>query len=278
MNSKLIAVPLMVIAIALLYAVWEIDESYSWYLAIVILLLAVVYIMAPQIDWFFSKKQPPLLDEGARKFLLRHSRFFRELPIEGKKQFEQRISLWIESREWRAQNLDEVPEDVKVVIAAGAVETFWPHGDEYLLPDYEQSVLFMGPFPTPQHHAWHASESFAEDGVLLFSVDHLLRAFVEPHHFLRLDLYEMSGLLLQKHPEIRLPSVPDLKTALARVSGFPHDRVEAFLGLPITDLAPLAVAYFLQFPEKFRQELPELHRYLEGKAGHERGALRLTTV
>lgn len=276
MNSKLIAVPLMVIAVALLYAVWEIDESYSWYLAVVILLLAVVYIMAPQIDWYFSKKQPALLDEGARKFLLRHSRFFQELPIEGKKQFEQRISLWIESREWRAQNLDEVPEDVKVVIAAGAVETFWPHGDDYLLPDYEQVVLFMGPFPTPQHHAWHASETFAEDGVLLFSVDHLLRAFVEPHHFLRLDLYETSGLLLQKRPDIKLPPIADQANVLARISRFPHDRVEAFLGLPIENLDQLTLSYFLQFPENFRDELPVVYRYLEGKAGHERGALRLT--
>ena len=247
MNANILAAPFVLVAAALLYFVMEGRDELALWLAGTILILAVIYILAPQINWYFQKKQPPPLPDGARRFLLQNSRFFQGLSNEDKRRFEERAGLWMNARNWQAQNLESVPEDIKLTICEAALQVWWDD-ENWLLDDFEQVVLFMGPFPTPQHHAWHASETEFEDKTWLFSVDHLLRAFVEPHNFPRLDLYEMCKTYLAKHPSRPFPE--PTRAELEQLSGFPHGRVEAFLGLPITDLRPLAMAYRLQFADR----------------------------
>ena len=263
MLSRYLYIPPVVGAVAcLLTAAITKEYNYAIYAVPCVVGLAVVYILSPQIDWWWYQSHPPELPPVLRHLINTKLPFYQDLSVEDKTRFRNRMAMYMEANEFMAQGMDDVvPPDVKGIAAATAVQLTFGHED-YLLNPFEHIVIYPHPFPSPQHpDQWHVCEHFEEDGVIMFSAEQLVPGFLEPHRFLNIGLYEYARVFKHCHPAVHFPEINDSHwPALELVSGFPKEKTIQYIGLKEIDLTALATVYYLCFGERFREQLPVEYR------------------
>ncbi|MDV7398627.1 zinc-dependent peptidase, partial [Arthrospira platensis SPKY1] len=109
-----------------------------------------------------DRRNPPELDPAVRRLLNLRSAYYNKLSAEQKTRFRERLALFAMATDFKPQAMDNVPEDVKAVVAYYGVMLTLPL-DDFLLPPFENVAIYKGPFPSPQLEQWHISETFAED-------------------------------------------------------------------------------------------------------------------
>lgn len=258
MFSRLIAIPFILLTLFFLFLSWEVHRSYSIYVVPPVIIGALIFVLSPQINWWWYSRHPPDLKPVLRALLERAPGFYHSLSAEAKLKFRQRMSLFIMANEFMPQGMDAAPPDAEAVVAASAVTLTFGQED-FLFKKYERIVLYAHPFPTPQYpELFHSSEVYDEDGVLLFSMEHLFRGFLQPGQYFHIGLYEYAKVFMRTYPFARFPQVEEVHwPVLERISGFSRKAIEEWIGLP--DLNPLAVAaaHYFVFPEAFKAEWPE---------------------
>ncbi len=256
----LIAIPLILVAIICLYLAWEKDSGYAVYIIPSALGLVALYIMHPQIDWWWYNKYPKELDEKIRQLLERHFPFYVELNPELKQRFRTRMTLYPMAKEFMARGFEEIPDDIKAMVAANSIMLTFGQKD-YLLDQFQTIVIYPKPFPTPLHpRLFHSTEHFEEDGVLLFSAEQLMHGSLQAQHYFNICLYEMARIYQLQFPEKRYPELSEnIWNELEMISGFSKAVVETTIGLPDADIEAVAICHFFIFPEKFKQLLPEVY-------------------
>ena len=260
MYWRWVAIPLMVIIAVLLYFSWEVDQKYTVYIIPAVVLLAVVIVLSPQIDWFFAKKDPPRLDPRIRGMLHQVSPYFSHLRPELKKRLLDRMGLFIMATEFKPQAMEKVPDDIKAVVAFYGVQLTLSF-EKFLLTPFENVIIYKGPFPSPQFpDHWHISETFREDGVLLFSADHLLKGFFQPAQYYPSGLHEMAQAFMMKYPEKGYPDPGEsIWEDIREISGVDRDRLTQYIGLPEVPPLPVCITYFFTIPARFKAVRPDLY-------------------
>ncbi len=269
MFARWLAVPFALAAMLILYLALQGYYQYTSYLIVPLIFLAVIFVLAPQINWWWYKHHPPDLPHGLRALLEQAPGFYRRLNAEDKLRFRQRVALFTMSTDFMPQGMENVPDDVKTVVAASAV-TLTFRKQEFLLPRYEHVVLYAHPFPSPQYpETFHTSEVYDEDGVLLFSIEHLMHGFMQPDLYFHSGLYEYAKVFMRVWPEeCQLQVRGEHWPALERISGFSRERIEQWIGLQDLSLTAVAVVCYFVAPERFKEELPELFKYFSKMFGH----------
>ena len=64
------------------------------------LILAVAYVMAPQINWWWYKRNPPPLDIKIQRFIDDYFSFYQKLSPELKQRFRERTALYLLGNEF----------------------------------------------------------------------------------------------------------------------------------------------------------------------------------
>lgn len=262
-------VPLGVLAILFFNLAVFFDPDFSWWMIPWVILLALVYIMSPQIDWWWYQKHPPKLPEPLVRLLMAKLPFFQQLSNAEKTKFCTRMAMYIEANEMRKQgpDADPIPEDIKAVVAASVVQLTFGMED-YLLNKFEHIIVYPHPFPSPQFKRWHACENFPPDGVILFSAEQLMAGFAAPQKFFHIGLYEYTKVMKICHPGLKFPEWgKDIWDKLAAVSNFPKEAIEKWVGLPDLDVDAVAVAHYFIFPEKFKALMPREYEGLASLLG-----------
>jgi hypothetical protein len=86
-----------------------------------IVLIAVNYVLSPQIDWFYFKKFTPGLDNIQKQILITGCPFYVALSAEKKLVFEQRCFLMLLAIDFQGQSEEPLPEDFKLMAIIPAV-------------------------------------------------------------------------------------------------------------------------------------------------------------
>ncbi len=254
-----LAVPLLIVALVFLYMTWEVDEKYAIYIVPPIVLIAVLYSLGPQIDWWWHRRNPPEIDPAIRQILNTRSAYYNNLSAEQKNRFRERMALFALATDFKPQAMETVPEDVKAAVSYHAVQLSLAY-DEFLLEPFENVVLYAGPFPSPQYPQWHISETFEEDGVLLFSVPHLLKGFLQPAQYYPTGLHELAQAFIHKYPGKPWPEPgPQVWEDIRQISGVEKDRLLKYMGLPELPALPVCIAYFFTHPARFKAVRPDLY-------------------
>ena len=263
MLSKYLQIPFALGALAFLYIAWEVRSSYAIYIVPFVIALAVIYVFSPQIDWWWFQHRPPELPAPLRHLVNTRFPFYQNLSADDKTRFRNRMALYMHANEFMPQAVESVPVDVKGVIAASVVQLTFGL-DDYLLNKFEVIIVYPHPFPSPQFpEKWHASEIFEEDGVIMFSAEQLMAAFLQPDRFFNIGLYEYARVFRRCYPGVFFPVLGENGwESLQRISGFAKDFIEKWIGLPEPDAVAVAVAHFFVFPEKFKAVLPEVYEAL----------------
>ncbi len=264
MPSRVLAAPFLILALVFLYLAWEVDGWYGTYALFPLLVLAVIYVLSPQIDWWWYSRHPPELKAPLRLLLNRHCGFYQGLSVEEKTRFRQRMALYLEGREFIAKGMPSVPEDVRAVIALHAVWLTF-HREDFLLEPFDRIVVYPHPFPSPQFpEHWHASELHEEDGVLLFSAGHAMKAFLQPARYYNLVLHEYARAFLARYArDLPLKEEEAVWERVEGLAGFGKEQIARWRGLPEVELPAVLLVHFLVFPQRFRRHFPEWHARLE---------------
>ena len=264
MLSKIIAAPFVLAIIVCGYLAYTNPYAYSWYLLPPVLAIAVILIMRPQIDWYWYQKHPPKLEEKGLKLLTQFFPYFNYLDDEAKMRFLDRLVLIRLAKDYISQSQDKsVPEDAKLIFAANQAQLTIGLKD-YLLLNYEKVVVYPSDFPSPKYpHHFHASEVFEEDTVngYIFSLQHMLPAFMEPQQYYNVTMHELAHSLILTHPQWPWPLVDEeIWPALTAISKFPSEKVKETVNRPDFEPLPACLTQFMTFPIQFKAQLPELYQ------------------
>lgn len=260
MPTRLIAIPFAVGFFLFFYLAWAKDEAYAIYVVPCSLILGLMYVFSPQIDWWWYKRNPPDLTDGIRRFFSERYTYYTRLPLRKKDIFRQKVAMFSMATDFKPMVMPEVPEDVKAIVSASAVQLSAAFED-FLYPPFETVVIYPHPFPSPQYpEHFHISEMFEEDGVILFSLDHLIKSFAEPDQYYNIGLHEFAKVFVLTYPEKDFPELTEeIWDPLEEVSHFSHEALLKWINLPEIDPLPVSIAHFFVFPDRFKEVLPELY-------------------
>lgn len=257
--SKTLAIPLALFAAFMLYWAFTYDDEYSKYVIFPVIMLGVIYVLSPQLDWWWYQRFPPDVPEPIRAMLEERFEPYQRFSGMEKDLFRQKTAMFRMNIEFKGPAFDDkISEDIQFIVAANAV-LLTRHKASFLLPKFNVTVIYPGPFPSPQYPMdFHASELFEEDGVLIFSAQHLIKGFFEPTQYYNVGLHEWARGFLLSYPDLPWPSGADSDwERLTQVSGFQKDALFAYINRPDVELLPAAMVHFFHFPEAFREILPD---------------------
>ncbi len=260
MPAQILAFPFMIAALIALYFTWEYDSSYSWYLVPNVVVMAVIYTLSPQINWWWYRRYPPKLRGKIRMLIERHLPYYQRLAEQEQERFRKRVALYMEANDFMPHAMESVPEDLKAVAACCAVQITFGQKD-FLLPKFEHILFYPHPFPSPQYpEDFHSSEIYEEDKVILFSAEQLMPGFLSPFEYYNIGLHEYAKAYVRSYPGLDFPKMPDdIWEKLTQVSGFSQAAIERWINLRPIPAQPVSIAHFFTFPRQFQAMLPELY-------------------
>lgn len=260
MPSRILSGPLLLIAILFGYLAYEYDEQYTIGLILAVLLLVLTYVFAPQINWWWWMRHPPDLPKSLHP-PLEHTPFYQRLSEADQRIFRRRVFLFNQAQSFRPQAIKEVTDDVKTAISTAAVQVNF-HRLNFLYPDYENIIVYLHPFPSPQYpDDLHASEVFEDEhgNGLIFSIEHVLRSFLEPLVYYNVCVHEYARLLVKTSNDEQYPEIgEEFWSQLERISGFSYEKLAEYMGLPAIDPLLVAIHHYLVFRERFVLIAPEI--------------------
>ena len=261
MPAKILSVPFILCALTFLYFTWEVDSKYGLYIVPFVIATAIIFVLSPQINWWWYKRNPPDLKPGIRAFFERLFPYYQRLSDSEKQRFRHRVALYMEANQYIPKGMEDITEDIKAVTAASSVMlTFGLK--EFLMPQFENVVLAPFPFPSPQYpENYHASEIFEEDKAVLFAIEQLMKSFVEPHHYYHIGLHEYAKAFIRSYPELEPPALPEnIWEQLEAISGMKQEAIEQWINLRPISARPVSITHFFVFPQQFQQILPDLYQ------------------
>lgn len=260
MPTRLLAIPFAVGFFLFFYLAWAKDESYAIFVIPCSLVLGLMYVFSPQIDWWWYQRNPPDLTDGIRRFFGEHFSYYTRLPLRKKEAFRQKVAMFSLATDFKPMVMPEVPEDVKAIVSACAVQLSGAL-DHFLYPAFETVVIYPHPFPSPQHpEHFHLSEIFEEDGVILFALDHLVKSFAEPDRYYNIGLHEYAKVFVLTYPAHPYPQLTEeIWGPLEEISQFSEEAITQWINLPSIDPLPVSIAHFFVFPDRFQEVLPEIY-------------------
>ncbi|MFN0035178.1 MAG: zinc-dependent peptidase [Saprospiraceae bacterium] len=262
--NKLLA-PFALLALLFLVLAITVNESYAIGFVPCTVVAVLIFMLAPQINWWWYSRNPPDLSAELRAFLERCSGFYRRLSVAEQRRFRARVAMFNMGTDWEPMAFpeDSLPPDVQAAIAAQAVALTFGR-EQFLFPKFEKVIVFPQPFPTPEHPYDHASELHEADGCLLFSAEQVMLAFAKPAIWYNVAMHEYAKVFVLQYRGEVWPAFSEegIWEKLEAASGMPRAHVESVIGVAGVDALPVAVHHFFIFPERFAAVFPEESRAL----------------
>ncbi len=237
-------------------------REYSVWLIPFVIALVIAQIFAPQIEWWGAKAHPVRIDSVIRRMLLEKFNYYRRLPESLHENFDKRLWLIMKHKEWIPKKLPSIPEDIKAIVMAPAI-VLTMHQEDFLFEKYERIVLYKHPFPSPKYHQWHASETHHEDGVLIFSIEQLFNAFLNPSKYYNIAYHEWAGAWLHTYGVAEAAGMKCLTwELLEKIAPYGKTEIEAWLGLPVEDLRQVTIHHYFVFPDRMKREAADSYTAL----------------
>ncbi len=263
MPSRILSIPFVLLLAFFGYMTWRVDESYLNYVIPLVVILVLIYVLGPQIDWWWYERYPPDVDAPVRKMLEKTNPFYNRLSEVEKQKFRQRLQLFVTGTNYMPKGWEKIPEDAKYAIAANAVQLNF-HKKDFLFPKYENVVVYPTPFPSPQYpEQFHPSEVFKEDGVLLFSAEQIMWGLLNPTQYYNVGMHEYVKVFMDDNPNIDFPDFTEEDwEGLSKAGPFTKEHIYNLLNVPDIHPKVVAITLFQLFPQRFVKVFPQQGRKL----------------
>ena len=269
--SWVLAFPLVMWFAAVLLLTFKMeDPNHSYWLIPPVILLVAVYVFHPQIDFWWFKYQPPLLDEPILQWLSLYSGYFKSLEFEDKKKFASRMALFIKAKEFIAigEEREKVPEDIKAIASHNAIKLTMDK-EKFMLNPYERIILYKHAFPSPIHKFLHTVETHHEDGVIIFSIEHLVPGITRQKEFYDISMHGYAEACLQKNPSEDWIIPSDFKEKVGRVVPYGYKHIQANTGFEQLNDRAVAITLYMTNKDQFRDVFPDMYVGIKGYLGQQ---------
>ena len=254
--SKVISFPLIVIAgLIILLTFTGYRSEHSILIFIPVILLVVIYIFHGVIDHWYLERNPIPLDNEMRDWFVKFAPYYNELEDDEKILFENRLSLYVNGREFKSvgtKELKEVPFDIQCIIASQVIKMTRGMSD-YLLGDMDRIYLYKHPFPSPAYKFLHTVETHIEDGMILLSSEHALPGIVDPKNHYNITMHAYAEAFVRLHPDLEYPNVSHHEWEdLEEVLHIKKDQLLKTIGFDTCDVMIPHIVAFFDFPQVYK--------------------------
>lgn len=262
MPSRIVATPFIILALIFGAMAFLSEGEWAYWIVPNFIVLAVIYSLHPQIDWYWFEKHPPIMDEHLQKYVERLSSFYRQLNTADQQKFRDRVQLYLIANEYFLRGPEDnltPPDDLKALFAIPLVELTFREKENWRLKKFERLVLYPTSFPSPNNHDLHAGEIETEDGVIIAALD-LAKQWVDrPAQAFPMLHYQIAKAYLWSFMEKRNALQGTLSVEeVEKIGGLTLDELSKYLGEPELDSEALLLAYYYTKPEAFRKVAPNV--------------------
>jgi hypothetical protein len=260
MLSRILAAPFVIITFIILYLTWEYDTDWAPYMIPCVLVMAMLFVFSPQIDFWWASRNTPELKPKLRMILTKQHPFYRGLSESEQKRFRDRVVLYMMANEFMPQKMESVPPDLQAIVAANIVQLTFGQKD-FLLSAFENVIIYPRPFPSPQYPTnFHTSEIFVEDKVLLFAIEQLVPGTFNPKKHYNIGLHEYIRAYLHMYPNNGFPKLQESDwEKLEQISSWSKEHIFKHINRPDIDILPVSICHFFVFGEQFKMVMPEVY-------------------
>lgn len=265
MFHRVLAIPFAIIAGISLYYGFDGSKSYFTFgLTPSVIILATIYIFSKEIDFWYQKKFPIKFDKNERELAEKYSPFYMALNEEQKLRFQQRMHLFLSSKDFTAMGMEAetVPHDLKFVTGLITIEMTFYKEDNYRLDQFDHIVFYKHPFPTPSMQYLHTVETNAEDGVIIIAMDYFSAAIGDMTRFYHTGYHVIGEAFAYVFKKENYPLNVQWET-IEKSTGFTRDQIIGVLGLKQIDLLPILISTYFAHAEKLKEVDPQIHSEME---------------
>lgn len=240
--------------------------NYTGYVVVPAIFIALIYAFKKEIDDWWLKRNPPVLPQKMIDWLNQYSIFYKELSKEHQILFEKEMAIFIETNQYYivGKEAEPVPYDIKGIVAHEAVKIILALGSNPY-KGINRIVLYKHAFPSPEHQYLHTVEAQLEDGVAIFSLEHLIPGLLSPNKYYNIAMHGYLEIAKFNTLENYIQSNNSEITYdfLNEISGFDESFIRATIGLKDIKLTTIAINFYLNYNEKFRLALPQVANKLD---------------
>ena len=234
------------VALSAYFIFFKDRDDFLYLFAISLIVLILTYIFQFQLDQLMTRGVPQSIPGPMRSMLLNTAPHFASLPIDQKKMMEDRMRRWIIKKEFINQNKQDAPEDVKYIMAYYAI-LLTLHQSNYMYDGIDRIVFYHHPFLTPEYpEDVHIVEVEPKDGTIIISVPDLLKGHLEKGYY-NLALHASAIAFKEKYIQQPVVWTDNIWERLEQISSIDHNRLEDYIGVPVTDPWPVAVHHQLMY-------------------------------
>ena len=151
-------------------------------------LIGYVIFQVVRYRYWYSVKN---IDPKSKNTLERYFLYYRNLPKSLKKKFENRTILFIRSKDWFGQDGLEITPEMKILVAATAVQITFGF-KFYQLPRFSKIFIYPKAYFNEQTKNYHKGEVHPMGRIIKLSWDNFLKGFGNPEDGINLGLHEMT--------------------------------------------------------------------------------------
>lgn len=263
--SKILALPVVLIFIAIAYLDYIAHYSTGYWVMVPIVLGVVLLISHGNIDYWYLKKYPIKLDNEVLSLLKQYIPFYNNLDEEDKIKYQNRLSQYIEGRSFASVGSEHknVPYDIRAMISTNAVQLAFNQKD-ILIGDFDRIFVYKHPFGTPKHKFLHTVETEAEDGVIIYSLEQLIPGITNPELYYNIGMHGYVDAFIKANPTAPFP--PKLNADwfdILAISGLGKKQILATIGFENVDLLVVLATCYFTYPQAFEKRLPKLKKDLD---------------
>lgn len=263
--TKILALPVALLLIIILYLRYSEGYDTGVWFVVPIILGVVLYISSDEIDHWYLKRNPIKLDIEVLDLLKKYIPFYRGLNEEDKAKYHTRLSQYISGRSFKSvgSELKDVPYDIRAMISTNAIQLAFDQ-DDYLIGDFDRVYVYKHPFGTPTYQFLHTVETEVEDGMIIYSLEHLIPGITNPDLYYNIGMHGYVEAFIKANPTAPFP--PKLNADwfdVHAICGLSQKQILATIGFENTDMLVVLGTCYFTYPTKFAERLPILKKELD---------------
>ncbi len=263
--SRILSLPIALSILTVLYVSYELEyqNAMIWILFPLVIATAVV-IFQGQIDFWWNERNPVPLDPPISDWLKKYDPYYTSLETNQRQNYDNRLVMYMQGRAFVSVGREhhDVPNDIQAIIASNAVKMLISKKD-YLLGDMDRIYLYKHPFPTPRHQFLHTVETDIEDGVFIFSLEHLVPGMINPKEHYNIAMHGFAEAFQRVFPKEDFTYLDQITwDQIEEVGYHSKDKILKTIGFNQTDITTVAINHFFTHPRRFNLMIPAAYERL----------------
>ena len=225
--------------------------------------------------WALTRPNAPAvvpLKPAYRRLLEQHSAYYQQLSPYNKKRFEKRVQQFIQLKRFVPRNMPVVTDEMKVLIAASAIQLTFGFPNVFLL-HFQTILIYPDSYYSTISKRYHKGEVNPAFGMIVLSWKDFVEGLETPDDSLNLGLHEMAHALRLENvvrndeqnflkPHILEQWEQESQLERMKIRNGESHFFREYAASDEEEFFAIAVENFFERPQQFWQELPHLYRIL----------------